>query len=228
MISDKLFKAISENELSVKVCSAICSPGFFCHPEIKPILEEHIPTILTIYIHLLNEIELEEILVSLEAIIEIFNEKVKDFAIDLTKILVERFLILINTDEDNILKSNNNFIIIEGIIKTIISIIGIFNKYSDIFPHIYQNVKKIIVYGFTEEGFEKLEDSIDIITCICKTDGGLLPCTWEFFIPLIESVVGTEVENKNMKEKYPDTVFIGNGYEALSNVISAILLYIVK
>lgn len=228
-ISEKLFKAISDSDLSTKVCACICAPGYFSHKDIQPILDQHVSSILTIFINILNEIELEELLVSLEAIIEIFNEKCKDFSIDLTKILVERFMYLIQVDEDNQVKSNNNFIIMEGIIKTILCIIGIFSKFPDVFPAIFENIKKIIDYGFTEEGFEKLEDSLDMIISIVKNENNVFyPQAWEFFVALIESVVGTEKENSEIKQKYQDQIFMGNGYEELKNVTHAILLYIVR
>lgn len=229
VVSDKLFKALSDGDLSLRVNACICAPHFFQHKEIKPILDQHISSILTIYINILNEIELEELLISLEAIIEIFNEKCKDFAVDLTKILVDKFMYLIQVDEENMVKSNNNFIVLEGIVKTILCIIGIFTKFPDVFPAIFQNIKKIVEYGFTEEGFEKIEDSLDMIISICKSDKvGFYPQVWEFFIPLIESVVGTEKEIQELHEKGADNIFIGNGYEELQSMTNAITLYIVR
>ena len=228
IISDKLFKAISEGDLSLRVNACICAPAFFGHNEIKPILDQHISSILTIYINIIHEIELEELLVSLETIIEIFNEKCKDFAVDLTKILVEKFMYLIQIDEDNMVKSNNNFIILEGIVKTILCIIGIFTKFPDVFPAIFENIKKIIEFGFTEDGFEKLEDSLEMIITMCKNDNvAFYPQVWQFFIPLIESVVGTAEEIQNLQDKCAK-VFIGNGYEELQSVINALLLFIVR
>jgi len=228
-ISDNLFKAISEGDLSHRVNACITAPIFFGHKEIKSILEQHISNILTIYIKIIHEIELEELLIGLEAIIEIFNEKCKDFAIDLTKILVEKFMYLIQIEEENMSKSNNNFIVLEGIIKTILTIINIFTKFPDVFPFIFEYIKKIIDYGFTEEGFEKLEDSLEMIMSICRGEKtGFYPQVWQFFIPLIESVVGTEKEIQELQSKGADKVFIGNGYEELQSVTNAIMLFIVK
>ena len=229
VISDELYKALSDGDLSLRVNTCICAPHFFGHKEIKPILDQHISSILTIYINIIHEIELEELLISLESIIEIFNEKCKDFAVDLTKILVEKFMYLIHVDEENMVKSNNNFIVLEGIVKTILCIIGIFNKFPDVFPAIFEKIKKIIEYGFTEEGFEKLEDSLEMIISMCKNDKlCFYPQVWQFFIPLIDSVVGTELEIQELHAKGADKIFIGNGYEELQSVTNAITLFIVR
>ncbi len=228
-ISDKLFKALSDGDLSLRVSACICAPHFFEHNEIKPILTQHISSILTIYINIIHEIDLEELLISLEAIIEIFNEKCKDFAVDLTKILVEKFMYLIKLDEENMVKSNNNYIVLEGIIKTILCIIGIFTKFPDVFPSIFELIKKIIEYGFTEEGFEKLEDSLEMIISICKNEKvRFYPQVWQFFVPLIESIVGTEKEIQELHVKGADKIFIGNGYEELQFVTNAIMLFIIR
>jgi hypothetical protein len=227
-ISDKLFKALSEGDLSLRVNACICAPHFFKNKNVKPILDQHISSILTIYINILNEIELEELLISLEEIIEIFNEKCKDFAVDLTKILVDKFTYLIQLDEENTSKSNNNFLVVEGIVKTILCIIGIFTKFPDVFPTIFENIKPIIEYGFTEEGFEKLEDSLEILISILKNELGFYPKIWQYFIPIIESVVGTEKEIQDLHEKGADLIFIGNGYEELQSVTNVIALFIVR
>jgi len=94
---------------------------------------------------------------------------------------------------------------------------------------IFEKIKKIIEYGFTEEGFEKLEDSLEMIISMCKNDKlCFYPQVWQFFIPLIDSVVGTELEIQELHAKGADKIFIGNGYEELQSVTNAITLFIVR
>jgi len=174
-ISDQLFKALSEGDLSLRVNACICAPHFFKNKNVKPILDQHISSILKMYINILNEIELNELLISLEEIIEIFNEKCKNFAVDLTKIIVDKFSYLIQLDEENTNKSNNNLLVVEGIVNTILRIIGIFTKFPDIFPAIFENIKPIIEYGFTEKGLKRLEYSLEILISILKNEIGFYP-----------------------------------------------------
>jgi hypothetical protein len=229
IISDQLFKALSDNDLSIKVNACICAPSFFSHDQIKPMLDQHISTILTIYITIINEIELEELLESLENIIGIFNIKCKDFAVELTKILVQRFIVLNQQEDDNQLKTNKNFLVVEGIVKTIICIYGIFSPYKEIFPDIFESSKQIIDFGFEEENFEKLESSIEMIIAVCKNENvPFYPQLWAFYNKIIESVVGSKKENDDLAENYPDKVFIGGGYECLQDIVNAILYYIVR
>ena len=225
-ITDYIFQSLADENLSIRVFASICAPTFFGNKEIKQKLDQHIPQILTIYINLMNEVDLEEILISLEYIVQIFNEKIKDFVVDLTKILVDRFNKMCKIDEDNL--NNNSPIVKEGIIKTLICIIGIFRKHEDLFPQIYSNVREIIQFGFLDDGIENYEDSLDLIMSICKEGERIYPGVWEFYIPILDSIIGTDQEIDTNKIESPNAVFIGYGYEHFESVINNILLFITR
>ena len=177
----------------------------------------------------MNEIEIEEVLVALEKIIGIFDSKCKDFAIDLIKILVERFKYLNQQDEEENANTNKTFMVIEGISKTIIRLFSIFAQYQDIFLTMFEITKNVIDFGFEDENFESLESSIEILTAILECENcPVYPQLWNYFGKIIESVIGTEKENIEYKTNFPDSIFIGVGYESLETVLSVLLLYIVK
>lgn len=225
-ISDCIFQSLTEENLSIRVFACICAPSFFGNKEIKPILNEHISKILSIYIHLMNEIELEEVLVSLELIIQQFNSKIRDFVVDLTKILVDRFHKLCKVDDESSI--SNSLLVKEGLIKTIISIICIFRKDEDLFEKIYESIREIIAYGFTDEGIENFEETVDLIHAICKEGDKIFPQVWEFYIPIVQSIIGTDEDISLTKEKNPDSIFIGYGFDSIESIISNILLFITK
>jgi hypothetical protein len=225
-ISDCIFQSFSDENLSNRVFACICAPSFFGNKEIKPILDEHISKILSIYITLINDIELEEILISLEHMIQHFNEKIKDYVVDLTKILVDRFNKLCKIDDENVL--SNSISVKEGLIKTLFSIISIFRKQENLFNPIYDNVREIISYGFTDEGIENFEESIDLIHAILKEGDKIYPKIWEFYLPLLESLVGTEEDIIQAKLKNQDSIFIGHGYDSIESIIMNIMLFITK
>jgi hypothetical protein len=225
-ISDSIFLSFTDENLSIRVFACICAPSFFGNKEIKPILDEHISKILSIYITLINDIELEEILISLENIIQHFNEKIKDYVVDLTKILVDRFHKLSKIDEEN--EMSNSLMVKEGLIKTLFSIISIFRKQENLFIPIYENVREIISYGFSDEGIENFEETVDLIHAILKEGDKVYPKIWEFYLPLLESIVGTEEDNKQSKLKNQDSIFIGHGYDSIESIITNILVFITK
>jgi len=225
-ITDSIFKSLADENLSIRVFASICAPTFFSNKDIRPKLDQHIPHILTIFINLMNEIDLEEILISLEYIVQIFNEKIKDFVVDLTKILVDRFHKMCKVDEENL--NSNSPIVKEGINKTIISIIGVFAKNQELFAKIYKEIREIILFGFLDEGLENFEDSLDLIMSICKEGDKIYSEVWEFYIPIIESIVGNEEEIAKTKIENPNMVFIGYGYDNFDSIINNILLYITK
>lgn len=225
-ITESIFLSLADENLSIRVFASICAPTFFGNKEIKPSLDLHISDILTIYINLMNEVDLEEILVGLEYIVQIFNDKIKDFVVDLSKILVDRFHKLCKQEEDN--SNMNSPIIKEGIIKTLICIIGIFRKHEDLFAKIYVNLREIILFGFSDDGVENFEDSLDLIMSICKEGEKIFPGIWEFYIYIIDSIIGTDEEIETNKLQSPDSIFIGCGFESFDSVINNILLFITK
>ncbi len=225
-ITDSIFKSLADENLSIRVFAAICAPSFFGHKSIKSKLDQHIPQILTIYINLMNDIDLEEILISLEYIVQIFNEKIKDFVVDLTKILVDRFHKMSKVDEENL--NSNSPIVKEGIIKTLISIIGIFGKHQSLFDQIYSEIREIIQYGFLDDGIDNYEDSLDLISAICKEGDHIYPGIWEFYIPILTSILGSEEEIEKNHIENPNSVFIGYGYDNFEQIINNILLFITR
>lgn len=229
-ISDGLFNALTSNDLSIKIKGLICAPEYFSIKEIKPNLDPHISQILQIYISVMNEIEIEEVLEALEKIIKIFDNKCKDFAIDLTKILVERFTYLNQQEEmEENLNTNKTFMVLDGITKTIIRLFSIFSQHKDIFSVMFENAKKVIDFGFEDENFESLESSLEILSSIMSQDSEVFyPQIWEYYSKAIESVIGTEKEILEHKKDFPDSLYIGVGYESLDKVLSVLLLFITK
>jgi len=225
-ISDCIFQSFSDENLSIRVFACICAPSFFGNKEIKPSIDEHISKILSIYITLMNEIEIEEILISLEHIIQHFNEKIKDYVVDLTKILVDRFHKLCKVDDES--TTSNSLLVKEGLIKTLFSIISIFRKQENLFNQIYEHVREIIFFGFTDEGIENFEETVDLIHAILKEEDKIYPKVWEFYIPILESIVGTEEDIAQAKLKNPDSIFIGYGFDSIETIITNILLFITK
>lgn len=227
LITDHIFQSLCDENLSIRVFASICAPTFFGNKEIKPKLDQHISQIISIYINLMNEVDLEEILISLEYIVQTFNEKIKDFVVDLTKILTDRFMKISRaTDEENL--NTNSPIIKEGIIKTLICIIGIFRKHEELFAHIYEHVREIIRFGFLDDGVENYEDSLDLIMAICKEGERIYSGVWEFYIPIIESIIGTPEEIEFAKAKEVNSIFIGSGFDCFDSLINNLLLFITK
>lgn len=177
----------------------------------------------------MNEIEIEEVLQALEKIIGIFDNKCKDFAIDLIKILVERFKLLNQQDEEENVNTNKTFMVIEGITKTIIRLFSIFAQYKDIFVSMFEIAKPVIDFGFEDENFESLESSMEIIRSIIENENcEFYPLLWTYFNKVVESVIGSEKEILEYKTNFPDSTYIGVGYESLEDVLSLLLLYVVK
>ena len=216
----------TESQLPVKVMAAITAPILLKNKGVKEMLAPHVPKLLEIYLNLVNTIDLEEILSGLETIVARFNHDCKDYAVALTFELVKVFKRL-SQEEDE--EKSDSLMVLEGVLRTLMKIIELFCNNEEIFSKIEGEIHNIVIWGLRPENFEKLDDTLDIISSMVKKSIRLSPATWAYFPEIIYSLIGSEEEQIEYKKSYPDLgEFEGLGFENISDIIPILCHYIVK
>lgn len=221
-----LCKLLVDQDLSVRVVTSITLPVLMRHPEVKNLLEPYIKDLLEQYLKLMNSIDLEELLVGLENIITHFGEKVVDYAIDLSKELVIRFEKLINKNVDE--NNGESHLAAEGVIKAANRVCLICCNNSVLIIQVEKIIKPIIKYSLSGEGFEYIDEGLDIIRSLTKNTSNISKETWEYFTLINFSIIGDEEENNKILEQYPNTALEGIGYDGLEEHLNVLINYLNK
>jgi hypothetical protein len=224
LICDKL----SDPRLPVRVMAAIAAPKLLKNGCTKEMLNDHVDTILKIYLNLMNDIDLEELIEGLEVIIDSFSERVKQYAVSLTEQLVNVFKRLIDAEDAEGEEKEEKSIVAESVLRAILKLFELFAKYDDIYLQMENIISGIIHWGLLPENYEKLFDIIDIIYAIVRHCNFITPKTWSYYGELISSLIGTDEEVMEFKTQFPDQSFEGLGYESLHDYIPVISYYIIK
>jgi hypothetical protein len=224
MICDKL----SDTKLPVRVMAAIAAPKLLKNECTKEMLKDHVDTILKIYLNLMNDIDLEELIEGLEVIIDRFADRVKQYAVSLTEQLVNVFKRLIEAEDGENEEKEEKSIVAESVLRAILKLFELFAKYDDIYLQMENIITGIIHWGLLPENYDKLFDIIDIIHAIVKHGNHITQKTWGYFGDLISSLIGTDEEILEFKSQFPEQDFEGLGYESLHDYIPVISHYITK
>lgn len=216
---------LAHQDLSVRILAAISLPSLMHKEKVSGILSGYVKQMLEVYLNLMNQIDLEELLLGLESIIQNFGENVADYAVDLSKELVRQFnrLIKSNIEEDD----GEGQMAAEGVITAIQRIVTICISKDNIINQLEEIVSPLIGYGLTTDGFEFLDDTLDLIKILLRRPK-VSASLWSFFTKINFCIIGDEEENKIVKEKYPDSALMGIGYENLDELFHVLMLFIVK
>lgn len=149
----------------VRIKSAIAFNCILKHKTAKQLVQPLLKDILTVYLQLLDNYDLENIINSLESIVEDFANEIAPFALELIKHLAKLFFKLFNKDAEQANQEDYDGeaeLAAAGCLKTITRIIE--SPISqDTIIHIEPEVLSILEFVFVEEGFDYIEDSLVLL-----------------------------------------------------------------
>ena len=217
----------NDNYLQVRIYSALTSSCLIKQENTRTLLKGNIQILLSIYLKLMEETDLEEIVESLQNIIKEFKDETKEYIVQLSDYLIKYFnkLTTREVDEDNEFDNNS---LIDNVISTFIDIMSFFVNNNEVYPQLEKYVIIILEYCFKKEIYDKLEDGMDLLEEIIKNSNVLPNKMWEYFIPLITSVIGTDEELEDFKKEYPNQIYEGNGFDSINSICKLIKIYIAK
>ena len=204
--------------LQVRFESAMALSSILKQKYVKDLLKGNILPLLKIYIKLMEETDLEEIMNSLQEVVQIFTEESKTYIIHLSEYLNKYFNNLVNNISNNEEEEQNEiskYSLINNIINTFCNFIHYFVNDEEIYPKIESYIDNLIHFCINIYPDDKLEDGIGLMKEILTNCKKLPNHILKFFIPIINIII---------EEK--DSDLYGN--ENISNITQIICYYISK
>ena len=133
--------------LQVRFESAMALSSILKQKYVKDLLKGNILPLLKIYIKLMEETDLEEIMNSLQEVVQIFTEESKTYIVHLSEYLNKYFNNLVNNISNNEEEEQNEiskYSLINNIINTFCNFIHYFVNDEEIYPKIESYIDNLI------------------------------------------------------------------------------------
>lgn len=217
----------NDPQLSVKLYASIAIGSLFEKEITKKLLKGNIKNIFEINLKLMEEIDAEEIMENLQEIVKNFTEESQQYIVQLSEYLIQYFNKIISKEEDEDAKFIDNYSLQSNIISTFCNFIQYFINDENIYPKIEKYIDVLLQHCLNNI-YDKLEEGLDIIEFVLKYGNTIPNHIWKFFIPLIESVIGSKEELDEFKKEFPKQIFIGHGYESILDIAKLVCIFIAK
>lgn len=225
-IVQSLCNLLTDQDLSVRIFTSVTLPFLTNKPAALIFLQDHIKSLLEVYLSLMNQIDLEELLVGLESIIEKFGNGILGFSVELTMELVKQFnrLIKSNIEEDE----GEGQMAAEGVITAIQRIVSIVSQDNELLSQIEKIIEPLIKHCLSAEGFEMLDDGVEMVRVLINKSNKITPLTWQYFTLICYSLIGDDEENNQVLSQYPDSALEGIGYDNLDELLVLLHSFVTK
>ncbi|OMJ92820.1 hypothetical protein SteCoe_4362 [Stentor coeruleus] len=196
-------KLMVDIDLPVRYSAAVSLPRILHWEVSKTSLSKEIQNLLQIYLKLINEIESEELVESLESIISTFPDEIRPYALELSQYLVESFEnTVIRTQHD---RNDDNNSAAVSTLNAISKIIDVFNKNSDEIVKLSQSLTELLSFCLKNSDF--FEESANILSCLLYyAPQESLGHLYELFECLKISIIGNE-STQAFSSQFIDEIF---------------------
>ena len=149
----------------------------------------------------------------MQVIVKYFTVESQQYIVQLSDYLIKYFDKIVSKGDNDDKQFMDNYALETNIITTFCNFIEYFINNPNIYPNIEKYIDKLLEYCLNNM-YEKLEEGFDIIENILKYSNTIPNHVWKFFIPLVESIIGSKEELDEFKKEFPNQIFSGQGYRS--------------
>jgi hypothetical protein len=217
-------------QLPVRLYACLALGYFFENETVRKMIKGNIKQILEISLRLMDETDVEQIMDNLQEIVKYFTSESQQYIIELSDYLLKYFMRIV--EKENNMEDETNmmdtYTIKNNIVTTFTSFIKYFINNQDIYSKITNHIDALIDYFLKKS--DSPESGMDLIEEVLKNspNKNSFYHIYKFFIPLIQTVIGTEEELAEFKKSFPNHVFNGQGYESILDIAKLVCMYIAK
>jgi hypothetical protein len=229
----------NENELFITVKCALLIPKILHSNEmIRELFRSNILKIFSIFIKLMQELDLDQLLKCLQELVSIYPKEVVEFSFDLTKELVTAFnryirdenvgnyqtsqeAILNNEDLDESVDETTSIVTACGILKTMNKLLEVCSKEkTELFYQIENQISPIIFWTLASDNHTIFVEVLEVIFTITTVHCPLTENAWQFYSAILNSLITLDPNTGSLTE--------GIGLENFEEILPIILNFILK
>ena len=166
-----LYQCLQSNELPVRVNAAVSLIKLLDHPAAVEFIRPGLSEVIRIYLKLIDDIDYDELITSLKKIVDVFEEEIGPYALDLCQKLAEAFLRL--DDQKKAVQGSNQLdldqetsLTQEGLMTAIRRILqSISGRFPDMYIQLEEVLEQPILVTLNDYGTESTDEGL---TCLCE------------------------------------------------------------
>ena len=217
-------------QLPVRLYACIALGCCFEKETARNMIKGNVKKILEISLRLMEETDIEQIMDILQLIVKYFTEESQQYIIELSDYLIKYFMKVVEREKNMEPEDlySDSFTIKNNIVTTFVSFIECFIDNPDIYDKIKGHIDTLIDYYLIKS--DSPEESLDLIEAILKESKKTNEYNHilKFFVPLIQTVIGTDKELEEFNKNYKNQVFYGQGLECILDISRVVCNYIIK
>eukprot|EP01130_Rhizamoeba_saxonica_P012742 TRINITY_DN5409_c0_g1_i1.p1 TRINITY_DN5409_c0_g1~~TRINITY_DN5409_c0_g1_i1.p1 ORF type:complete len:991 (+),score=205.24 TRINITY_DN5409_c0_g1_i1:46-3018(+) len=170
-----VLNSLSDQSLPVRVHSALALKGIVNSDIAKPLIEPYIGVVIESFLSLMNDIDIDRVITSIETIIDVYENKMHDHAYTLTQGLIQRYNSLIQGDDDD-----NKAMVALYCLKAIQTLLFCLTDH----PELYIMLEPVLtptLLNINTEIIDFFDEYISILTFLTYYPANLPPRIWEIF-----------------------------------------------
>lgn len=206
---NSLYQCLQSTELPVRVNAAVALIRLLDHPIAVEFLRPGLQHVIRVYLKLIDDIDYDELINSLKKIVDVFEDEIGPYALELCSKLGEAFLRLheqkksqegsgqLDLDQETSLTA-------EGLMTAIRRILqSISGKYAELYPQLEEVLEQPILTTLNDYGTESTDEGL---TCLCElmyNQQNASERMWNFFQLIVTSIM----EDRGILDNHLDCSF---------------------
>ena len=222
-------------ELPVKFEAALALPKLLSLSASSTLLTPEVHNVLELYLKLMDEIDSEDLVDSLEALVDHFHDLVLPFAVSLSQKLADTFLRLASSNTAD--EEGDSALAAVSILNIEAKLLEMVQSQQDILAQLSHVLMPVMRLTLSDKGCEYFEEGLNIVSYLLYYgDEGSLPHLWELYPHLLVAIMGGPVEPygldhleevfsplANFISKYKATFLERNGIVDISRLVTYLL-----
>ncbi len=221
----RIVKALKDKDLSVRVMAALAISKLVSKEDIAEQIRPYVTEIISTYLGLMAEIELEELVESLESVIKTFGDSIRPYAVDLIKELLAAFNRMYQNGKSKGGLAAESNLAAAACIDTISRILQIIGKNQTMLQQVEPLLIPVILQSLNPDELCLMDSTTDILAQLTYYSQKPSAALWQFYPVLIDITVGMpeEVEKKESIRKEGNWAF-----ESVKDLIVGLQNFVTK
>ena len=179
--------ALTDAELPVKVDAVVSLASFVEAADDISQLRPILPQLLDEFFKLMNEVESEDLVFTLETIVEKLGEEIAPYALGLTANLAAAFWKL-NAEDDKDDDDMGGALASVGCLRAIATILESVSSLPHLYPQLEQPLVPIMRKMLTQEGYDVYEEVLEICSYMTYFAPAVSPAMWELWPVMVHAL----------------------------------------
>eukprot|EP01016_Furgasonia_blochmanni_P056412 TRINITY_DN9612_c0_g4_i14.p1 TRINITY_DN9612_c0_g4~~TRINITY_DN9612_c0_g4_i14.p1 ORF type:complete len:722 (-),score=286.95 TRINITY_DN9612_c0_g4_i14:171-2336(-) len=224
LATEGVYHCMLDPQLPVRAKAAVALNCLLSQDEAIELIKPGLDKILGEYIKLMDTIDNDAIVNSLEGIVDTFGNEISPYAVELINYLVKTFFKYCEKGEKDDDDEGEGELAAAGCINAIHRILKS-NIPTAILPTMADILLRIFDFAFSDDGGDFLEDTIQCLNLLLYHHTPIIPCLWKYYPTLCYIVAGRPKIPGAAEVKYPDD---GWGEEFIQNMLGSFMNFIGK